>query len=162
MTLLRERGGRAVQSRTGQAFIKQAMRDANAVYGGEMSAHHYFRDFAFCDRGMIPCLLIAELVSSRGPLRDLVAERRLMFPSSGECNFTFADPWAALSRVQAAFKHRAVLIDEMDGPAIDMGKWRFSLRSSNTEPVVRLNVEARDNAHLVTEGARMIEKVLLV
>jgi phosphomannomutase len=81
-------GGRAVQSRTGHAFVKQAMRDEDAVYGGEMSAHHYFRDFVSCDSGMIPWLLVVELVSRFGPLAEQVADRKAAFPSSGEINFT--------------------------------------------------------------------------
>jgi phosphomannomutase len=105
-------GGRAVQSRTGHAFIKQAMRDETAVYGGEMSAHHYFRDFVYCDSGMIPWLLIAELVSRHGALADLIAERKDAFPSSGEINFTLDDPKAAIDRVRATFEPEALAIDE--------------------------------------------------
>ncbi len=154
-------GGRAVQTRTGHAFIKQAMRDENAVYGGEMSAHHYFRDFVFCDSGMIPWLLVAELVSRHGPLADLVAHRKAMFPSSGEINFTLQDPQAALARVRAEFELQAKSIDEMDGLGFDLGEWRFNLRSSNTEPVVRLNVEAHGDADLVAEGVERVKSLLL-
>ncbi len=154
-------GGRAVQTRTGHAFIKQAMRDENAVYGGEMSAHHYFRDFVFCDSGMIPWLLVAELVSRHGPLADLVAHRKTTFPSSGEINFTFEDPKAAIARVRAAFEPQAIAIDEMDGFGFDLGDWRFNLRSSNTEPVVRLNVEARGDVNLVVEGVERVKSLLL-
>ena len=136
-------GGAAVQSKTGHAFIKQAMRDHGAVYGGEMSAHHYFRDFVYCDSGMIPALMIAELVSRKSPLSDLVAARRVAFPSSGEINFHPSDPAAAIAAVCAAFQPQAQSIDETDGISLDMGEWRFNLRSSNTEPVVRLNVESR-------------------
>lgn len=154
-------GGRLVQSRTGHAFIKQAMRDANAVYGGEMSAHHYFRDFMYCDSGMIPWLLVAELVSRNGRLADLVAERKAAFPSSGEINFKLNDPQASIARVTDVFCKEAVSIDEMDGVSFDMGTWRFNLRSSNTEPVVRLNVEARGDAALVAKGVDRIKAVLL-
>lgn len=136
-------GGVAVPSRTGHAFIKQAMRDQDAVYGGEMSAHHYFRDFVFCDSGMVPMVVMAELVSRKGPLADLVADRRAAFPSSGEINFHPRDPAAAIARVRAAFEPQASGIDETDGLSLDMGDWRFNLRSSNTEPVVRLNMESR-------------------
>ena len=159
--LVTNAGGQAVQTRTGHAFIKQAMRDENAVYGGEMSAHHYFRDFVYCDSGMIPWLLVAELVSRHGPLADLVAHRRAAFPSSGEINFTLADPKAAIARVRAAFETEAISIDEMDGLGFDMGDWRFNLRSSNTEPVVRLNVEARGDMDLVSGGVKRITHVLL-
>ncbi len=154
-------GGRAVQARTGHAFIKQALRDEDAVYGGEMSAHHYFKDFVYCDSGMIPWLLVAELVSRHGPLADLVASRMAAFPSSGELNFRLDDPKAAIARVRAAFEPEAKAVDEMDGLGLDLGDWRFSLRSSNTEPVVRLNVEARGDADRVAKGVAAIKKHLL-
>lgn len=159
--LVAKAGGRAVQTRTGHAFIKQAMRDENAVYGGEMSAHHYFRDFVYCDSGMIPWLLVAELVSRHGPLADLVADRKAAFPSSGEINFTLADPNAAIARVRSEFEPEALSIDEMDGLGFDLGDWRFNLRTSNTEPVVRLNVEARCDAELVVKGMDRVKRALL-
>ncbi|MDV7271914.1 phosphomannomutase [Thioclava sp. A2] len=159
--LVAQAGGRAVQTRTSHAFIKQAMRDENAVYGGEMSAHHYFRDFVYCDSGMIPWLLVAELVSRHGPLADLVADRKAAFPSSGEINFTLDDPKAAIARVRAEFEPEAISIDDMDGLGFDMGVWRFNLRSSNTEPVVRLNVEARGDAELVAQGVQRVKRILL-
>lgn len=159
--LVTKAGGRAFQTRTGHAFIKQAMRDANAVYGGEMSAHHYFRDFVYCDSGMIPWLLVAELVSRHGPLADLVADRKATFPSSGEINFTLEDPKNAIARVRAEFEPQAIAIDEMDGLGFDLGNWRFNLRSSNTEPVVRLNVEARGDAGLVAEGVERVQVALI-
>jgi len=137
-------GGRAVQARTGHAFLKQALREHGAVYGGEMSAHHYFRDFVSCDSGMIPWLLVAEMVSRRGlPLADLVAARQAAFPSSGEINFHLPDPAAAVARVRAAWEGRASSVDTMDGLSLTFAGWRFSLRASNTEPVLRLNVETR-------------------
>lgn len=153
-------GGRAVAAPTGHAFIKQAMRDEGAIYGGEMSAHHYFRDFVHCDSGMIPWLLVAELVSREGPLADLVADRRAAFPSSGEINFTLDDPKAAIARVRAAFEPQARDLDRTDGLGFDMGDWRFNLRSSNTEPVVRLNVEARGDADLVEKGVAQVAALL--
>ena len=137
-------GGQARQARTGHAFIKQAMRDHGAVYGGEMSAHHYFRDFVWCDSGMVPMLVVLELISRRGqPLANLVAARQAAFPSSGEINFTLPDPKAAIAGVRAAFEPKAEARDETDGLGLSFGDWRFNLRSSNTEPVVRLNVESR-------------------
>jgi len=137
-------GGRAVQTRTGHAFLKQAMRDHGAVYGGEMSAHHYFRDFVSCDSGMIPWLLVAELIGRSGqPLADLVAARQAAFPSSGEINFTLADPAAAVARVRAQYEPQALHVDTMDGLGLSFAGWRFNLRASNTEPVLRLNVETR-------------------
>ena len=138
------------------------MRDENAVYGGEMSAHHYFRDFVYCDSGMIPWLLVAELVSRHGPLADLVAHRKTAFPSSGEINFTLEQPKAAIARVRAAIEPDAISIDEMDGFGFDMGDWRFNLRSSNTEPVVRLNVESRGDAELVEQGVERVQRILFV
>jgi phosphomannomutase len=159
--LVAKAGGRTVQTRTGHAFIKQAMRDKDAVYGGEMSAHHYFRDFVYCDSGMIPWLLVAELVSRHGPLADLVADRKATFPSSGEINFTLEDPQTAIARVRSKFEPEAISINEMDGLGFDMGDWRFNLRSSNTEPVVRLNVEARGDAELVEQGVERVKRILL-
>lgn len=158
--IVAQSGGRAVQSRTGHAFIKQVMRDESAVYGGEMSAHHYFRDFVYCDSGMIPWLLVAELVSRNGPLAGQVADRKTRFPSSGEINFTLTDPAASLARVAEAFRDEAIAIDQTDGISFDLGTWRFNLRSSNTEPVVRLNVEARGNADLVAKGVKRVKALL--
>ena len=159
--IVTKQGGTAVQSRTGHAFVKQALRDENAVYGGEMSAHHYFRDFVYCDSGMIPWLLIAELVSRFGPLQGLVADRMAAFPSSGEINFTLEDPRSAVARVRATFEPEAQAVDETDGISLDMGAWRFNLRSSNTEPVVRLNVEARGDSTLVAQGVARVTKALM-
>lgn len=136
-------GGVAIQARTGHAFIKQYMRDHEAVYGGEMSAHHYFRDFVYCDSGMVPWLVMAELISRRGSLAELVAERCAAFPSSGEINFRPNVPMDAIANVRARYEPDAKSIDETDGVSLDMGDWRFNLRSSNTEPVVRLNMESK-------------------
>ncbi len=159
--IVRKAGGTAVPSPTGHAFFKQIMRDTGAIYGGEMSAHHYFRDFVNCDSGMIPWILVAELVSRHGPLATLVADRKAAFPSSGEINFTLDDPAAAIARVRAAFEPLATDVDETDGLGLQLGDWRFNLRSSNTEPVVRLNVEARDDADLVTRGVEKVKAALL-
>lgn len=154
-------GGRAVQARTGHAFVKQAMRDEGAVYGGEMSAHHYFRDFVHCDSGMIPWLVIAELISRKGPLADLVAARRGAFPSSGEINFHPADPRAAIARIRAEYEPGAKDVDETDGLSLDMGAWRFNLRMSNTEPVVRLNVETKGDRALLKDRVEQVQALLL-
>lgn len=150
-------GGTAIQSRTGHAFLKAALREHDAVYGGEMSAHHYFRDFVYCDSGMIPWLLVVELMGRSGlPLSALIGERRAAFPSSGEINFVVADAAAARARVEAAFAGQAQGRDETDGLSLDMGDWRFNLRTSNTEPLLRLNVEARgDRALLDRQVARL-------
>ncbi|GGH51827.1 phosphomannomutase [Frigidibacter albus] len=159
--VIAEAGGRAVQARTGHAFLKQALRDTGAVYGGEMSAHHYFRDFVYCDSGMIPWLLIAELMARRGvPLAELVEARRAAYPSSGEINFHIADPKAAIAAIVTAFEPDATLRDDMDGVSLEFPDWRFNLRSSNTEPVVRLNVEASGNAALLAEKTATLTKML--
>jgi len=143
-------GGEAVQSKTGHAFIKERMRVENAVYGGEMSAHHYFRDFAYCDSGMIPWLLVTALVSTRGqPLADLVAERMAAYPCSGEINRTIDDPGAVLAMVEEAYAGDAGQVEHVDGLSVILDGWRFNLRMSNTEPVVRLNVESRGDAALM-------------
>ena len=159
--LVAANGGKAVQARTGHAFMKQAMRDHGAIYGGEMSAHHYFRDFFYCDSGMIPWLLVAQLVSDTGrSLADLVAARRQAFPSSGEINFRLADPAAAIRRVRAAFAGMSPVVDETDGLSLAFADWRFNLRSSNTEPVVRLNIEARGKAGLIESKLAEITALL--
>jgi phosphomannomutase len=143
-------GGRAVQARTGHAFLKAALRETGAVYGGEMSAHHYFRDFMSCDSGMIPWLLVAELMGrSRQGLADLLAERRAAFPSSGEINFRVPDTAAAVAAIDAALGGAALHRDEADGLGLSFGGWRLNLRASNTEPLLRLNVESRGDAALV-------------
>jgi phosphomannomutase len=145
-------GGIPVQSKTGHAFIKERMRLEDAVYGGEMSAHHYFRDFAYCDSGMIPWLLVAELISRAGrPLSAMLAERMAAFPASGEINRKIDDPAAALKRVQVYYETQAepVSVEFVDGLSMEFEHWRFNLRSSNTEPLVRLNVESRADPALM-------------
>lgn len=143
-------GGVPVMSKTGHAFIKERMRAEDAIYGGEMSAHHYFREFAYCDSGMIPWLLIASLVSTTGKtLGELVADRVRAFPCSGEINFRVDDAKAAVSRVLTHYEADQPVIDRTDGVSADFGTWRFNLRSSNTEPLLRLNVEARGDAALM-------------
>ena len=123
------------------------MRAHKAIYGGEMSAHHYFRDFAFCDSGMIPWLLVAELVSkSKRSLANLVQDQFLAFPSSGETNYQVKDAKASIARVLAAYRQEATSLDESDGLSLAFRDWRFNLRSSNTEPLVRLNIESCGNA----------------
>jgi phosphomannomutase len=155
-------GGQAIQSKTGHAFIKERMRSEDAIYGGEMSAHHYFRDFFYCDSGMIPWLLIAELVCLRKqPLSSLVKERIAAYPSSGEINNTIADPKAAIARVFSFYQEQALVIDKTDGISMEFGNWRFNLRSSNTEPVVRLNVESKADVTLMQEKTEQVLALLL-
>ena len=145
-------GGEAIQSKTGHAFIKERMRLEDAVYGGEMSAHHYFRDFFYCDSGMIPWLLVMELMSSSGkPLSELVNAMMVAYPSPGEINRAVADPASAIARVREYYETEALLVDEIDGVSMEFTDWRFNLRMSNTEPVVRLNVETRADALLLKQ-----------
>jgi phosphomannomutase/phosphoglucomutase len=156
-------GGVAVQCKSGHAFIKEVMRRENAVYGGEMSAHHYFREFAYADSGMIPWLLIAALVSETGlSLAQLVEERMARFPCSGEINFRVADARAAVERVMAHFSPLAPALDHTDGISADFGHWRFNLRSSNTEPLLRLNVETRGDQALLQARTREISDLLSI
>ena len=161
LDVIAEGGGVPVQSRTGHAFVKQAMRDSSAVYGGEMSAHHYFRDFVHCDSGMIPWLLVAELIGRRGRrLSQLVESRRARWPSSGEINFRIEDPEAAIARVTEALAPDALECDETDGVSLSFPDWRFNLRASNTEPLVRLNVEGREDAAWVEHGVKCVREFL--
>ncbi|MDF1581517.1 MAG: phosphomannomutase [Desulfuromonadales bacterium] len=150
-------GGVPVMSKTGHAFIKERMRAEDAVYGGEMSAHHYFREFAYCDSGMIPWLLVLELMARRNrPLSALLGERMRRFPASGEINRRLDDPAAALRRVYTRFSKEALQEDRTDGLSLEFAAWRFNLRSSNTEPVLRLNVESRGDERLMREKTREI------
>jgi len=159
--IVAHKGGIAVQSKTGHAFIKQAMRTHEAVYGGEMSAHHYFRDFAYCDSGMIPWVLITELVSRSGlSLGEWVKDRFAAFPSSDEMNFKVDDAGKAIESVLAAYRADALSIDETDGVSLAFDDWRFNLRRSNTEPLVRLNVEGRGNVDALEAHVSAIAELL--
>ena len=152
---VRAKGGDPIVSKTGHAFIKATMRENDAIYGGEMSAHHYFRDFAYCDSGMIPWLLIWELISKTGKsLGALLAECRETFPSSGEQNFKVSDAAHCLNAVKTQYQDGAEQIDELDGISMEFKDWRFNLRKSNTEPLVRLNVETRGNKDLLDQKAQ--------
>ncbi|WP_371187609.1 phosphomannomutase CpsG [Thalassotalea maritima] len=145
-------GGIAVKSKTGHAFIKQRMRDENAIYGGEMSAHHYFRDFNYCDSGMITWLLIAELISQKDvPLSSYITKMQHRYPISGEINMTVSDSDAVIKKVKKHYQALAEYIDLTDGLSMSFIDWRFNLRSSNTEPVLRLNVETKKNRKLLAK-----------
>lgn len=153
--------GEAVQCKAGHAFIKQKMREVDAIYGGEMSAHHYFRDFAYCDSGMIPWLLVAELICSRGQsLSSLVGERIAAFPSSGEINRKVADAREVIQHVESIYVTDGAEVDYTDGLSVAFADWRFNLRASNTEPVIRLNVESRGDTALMQ--ARTAELLALI
>jgi phosphomannomutase len=143
-------GGEAVLSKSGHAFIKQRMREVDAVYGGEMSAHHYFRRFAYCDSGMIPWLVVAQILSESGKmLSTLVAERIARFPVSGELNYRIPDANSAIAVVEKRYAQDALSVDRTDGLSFEFTDWRFNLRTSNTEPLIRLNVEARGSIELM-------------
>jgi len=132
--------------------MKEKMRQFDAVYGGEMSAHHYFRDFSYCDSGMIPWLLVLELLSVSGsPLSELVDARMQRFPVSGEINRRLHDPEAAIKKVEDFYcrKEKVLKSEMIDGLALEFEKWRFNLRMSNTEPLLRLNVESRADRQLM-------------
>ncbi len=160
--MVEQAGGVPVLCKSGHAFIKEKMRAEDAVYGGEMSAHHYFREFAYADSGMIPWLLIAQLISESGrSLADWVEDRMAAYPCSGEINFKVADAKAAVARVMAHFAAQAPVLDHTDGISADFGDWRFNLRSSNTEPLLRLNVEARGDAGLMQARTDEISRLIL-
>ncbi|EKT4106402.1 TPA: phosphomannomutase [Stenotrophomonas maltophilia] len=159
--MVEQAGGVAVQCKSGHAFIKEKMRAEDAVYGGEMSAHHYFREFAYADSGMIPWLLIAQLVSESGrSLADWVEDRMAAYPCSGEINFKVDDAKAAVARVMEHFAAQSPRLDHTDGISADFGDWRFNLRSSNTEPLLRLNVEARGDAALMQARTDEISRLI--
>lgn len=164
--MVKQAGGVPIESKTGHAFIKERMRAEDAIYGGEMSAHHYFREFAYCDSGMIPWLLLAERIARSGSsLADMLAERIAAFPCSGEINFVVKDAAAAVAQVISFYEAKQPSVDRVDGISADFGAWRFNLRSSNTEPLLRLNVESRGDDRLVAsktdEIAALIESSAL-
>lgn len=155
-------GGIAVQSKTGHAFIKERMREEDAVYGGEMSAHHYFRDFAYCDSGMIPWLLVAALMSANEKsLSQLVDERISDFPCSGEINYRVDDVPTIIEKIRKAYLPLEPAIDMTDGLSMDFGAWRFNLRESNTESLLRLNVESRASETTLSSQLALLEGLIL-
>lgn len=153
--------GVAVLSKTGHAFIKEKMRAEDAIYGGEMSAHHYFRDFSYCDSGMIPWLLVAEMISVSGlTLSKMVEDRIQKFPSSGEINRSLNDPKTVIEQIKSVYSKDAESMDETDGLSLSFSTWRFNLRCSNTEPVVRLNVESKGDQNLMEEKTKELLEFL--
>lgn len=159
--MVQEVGGIPVMNKSGHAFIKERMRREDALYGGEMSAHHYFRDFSYCDSGMIPWLLVASLMSRSGrSLSQLVGERQARFPVSGEINLELPDPGAALAGLKAALAAPALSVDETDGVSLEFERWRVNVRSSNTEPVVRVNLETRGDRSLLDEKTAEVLAIL--
>jgi phosphomannomutase len=161
LDIVRRGGGEPVLCKSGHAFIKQKMREVDAAYGGEMSAHHYFRDFAYCDSGMIPWLLVLERICRSGKsLAELVDERIRMFPCSGEINRKVPDGRAAISAIQSRYVGAAKTLDYTDGLSMEFAEWRLNLRSSNTEPLIRLNVESRGSENLMQEKTAEILQCL--
>jgi phosphomannomutase len=154
-------GGQAVLSKSGHAFIKERMREVDGVYGGEMSAHHYFRRFAYCDSGMIPWLLVTQILSESGqPLSTLVGERIGLFPVSGEINYRVPDAKATIAAFAARYGAEALRVDRTDGISYEFPEWRFNLRTSNTEPLIRLNVEARGSSQLMRDKTQELYELL--
>ena len=148
--MVEQAGGRPVQCISGHAFIKERMRKEDAIYGGEMSAHHYFREFSYCDSGMIPWMLVAQAMSQTGkPLSALVGQRMERYPISGEINRQVSDPESKLKEARERYGAEAKAVEEVDGVSVEFDQWRFNLRMSNTEPLVRLNVETRGDQVLL-------------
>lgn len=161
LDIVKNAGGFPVQSKTGHAFIKERMRKEKAIYGGEMSAHHYFRDFAYCDSGMIPWLLVTQLMSVTGEkLSSLVQARQEAWPCSGEINYQVSDGRKVLRAIEAHFSVLSPVVDYTDGVSLEFADWRMNLRLSNTEPLLRLNVEARADASLVLRQVAEIERII--
>jgi phosphomannomutase len=161
LEVVKAHGGVAVLSKSGHAFIKERMREVDGIYGGEMSAHHYFRRFAYCDSGMIPWLIVAQILCESGvPLSELVGERIGLFPVSGELNYRVPDAKAAIAAFEARYAPQAIVLDRTDGVSFEFADWRFNLRSSNTEPLIRLNVEARGSADLMHAKTRELLALL--
>lgn len=148
-------GGDAIQCQSGHSFIKKSMRDNDAIYGGEMSAHHYFRDFYYCDSGMIPWLLILEMISEeKMPLSQMIQKYRERYPVSGEINLKVNNTKTIIDSIKEYYLDDALGVDETDGVGMEFEKWRFNLRASNTEPLIRLNVESNSNESLMNEKTR--------
>lgn len=154
-------GASCVQSKTGHSFMKDAMRRSNAIYGGEMSAHHYFRDFAYCDSGMIPWLLVAELLSIKeSSLSSVIADRQELYPCSGEINFRVKDAKTVIEKILDHYSSEHISIDKTDGISMEFADWRFNVRMSNTEPLLRLNVETRGNKTKLTDETSTLRTLI--
>ncbi|KTS76168.1 phosphomannomutase CpsG [Pantoea stewartii] len=155
-------GGIPVMSKTGHAFIKERMREEDAVYGGEMSAHHYFRDFAYCDSGMIPWLLVAELLAVKGKtLSQLVTERMQAYPCSGEINYKVDNAKAIIGKIESLYDETCIKKEYIDGLSMEFSSYRFNIRTSNTEPLLRINVESRGDSAVLNTQLEFINKQIL-
>jgi len=159
LEIVKKAGGTAVVSKSGHAYIKEKMREVNAIYGGEMSAHHYFRDNSYSDSGMIPFLLVLQLMSEeKKKFSELVNEMIAAYPCSGEINSTIEDPAAKIKEVEE--KYSDGNIDKLDGLSVDYDDWRFNLRMSNTEPILRLNVESKGDVKLMKKKTQELLKII--
>lgn len=159
--IVEKSGGIPIMSKTGHAFIKERMRKEDAIYGGEMSAHHYFRDFSYCDSGMIPWLLVAELLATESKSLSCLVETRInLFPCSGEINYIIKNSSDVIRKIKGHYINNAISFNETDGVSMEMYNWRFNIRTSNTEPLLRLNIEARDDLKLVSSIVKKIEMMI--
>ena len=160
--IVKSNGGCPVESKSGHSFIKEKMREVNAVYGGEMSAHHYFRDFAYCDSGMIPWLLVSELLSKSDlKLSELIKQNMESYPCSGEINYKVKNINKSIMNIEKYFSEKGAKIEHIDGISIEFTDWRFNLRGSNTEPLLRLNLETKGNSVSIKKKIKEIESVIL-
>lgn len=160
--IVKNNGGLAVESKSGHSFIKEKMREVNAIYGGEMSAHHYFRDFAYCDSGMIPWLLVSELLcKSSIKLSELIKQNMEAYPCSGEINYQVKNIKRSIENVEKYYSNKGAKIDYIDGISIEFADWRFNLRGSNTEPLLRLNLETKGQKISIDQKIKEIESVIL-
>ena len=160
--IIENNGGMAVESKSGHSFIKEKMREVNAIYGGEMSAHHYFRDFAYCDSGMIPWLLVSELLcKSSIKLSELIRQNVEAYPCSGEINYQVKNIQKSIENVEKYYSSKGAKIDYIDGISIEFADWRFNLRGSNTEPLLRLNLETKGQEISIDQKVKEIESVIL-
>ncbi len=158
--IVQTNGGKPIVSKTGHTFIKESMRKYNAVYGGELSSHHYFRDFAFCDSGMIPWILILQILSTGDKkFSELVEDRIKMFPSSGERNYMLDNPEVSIRRVKDFYNAQVIEKDDLDGISLLLENWRLNIRSSNTEQLVRVNIESKTGTSLINEKLKEIENI---
>ena len=162
LDVVEQNNGKCVQSKTGHVFMKEKMREVNAIYGGEISAHHYFRDFFFCDSGMIPWLLVLELLSNKNkPISYLIEQRKKLFLSSGEINLKIDNPQLAIKKVKDHFIYNSLSQDYTDGLSFTFEGWRFNLRESNTESLVRLNVECTSNQAFLDKRVQDLKRFLI-
>jgi phosphomannomutase len=155
-----EAGGTALENRVGHAFIKARIRKEDAVFAGEVSGHYYFRDFYYCDTGVVPALVMLELLSQAGkPLSELLAPFREQYHISGEINSTVADVPVKLQQLKERYSGQAVRVSHMDGISFEFEDWHFNVRPSNTEPLLRLNLEALDGPKMEARRDEVLDLI---